>query len=129
MGRKKNELYRIKNTETGLYYCGGSGIRIKNPDFDPKAKCPGWGDPRRPQDAYNGKHPWNRHYDLTWNKWGKVMTNFEGCQRIISRLSNTSKDLRKTKTKNILFGNQLSNNLQIVRCRIVDIKDGQEEKE
>lgn len=128
MGRKKNELYRIKDIETGLYYTGGQAQMVKNPDYDPKAKTPSWGDPKRPSDVYTGKYPWNRSYHIMWDRCGKVMTNYAGCEKIISRLSQTSKHMRKTKTQNILFGNQLSNNLKIVRCRIVDIKDGEEKE-
>ncbi len=124
MGRKRNELYRIKNMLTGLYYTGGTGQRLKNPNYDPKAKYPSWD--KRPSDSNSGQYPWNRTYLVAWDKFGKVMTNLAGCEKIISRLSQTSKHVRKNKTENILFGNQTSNNLKIVRCRIVDIKDGEE---
>lgn len=126
MGRKRNSLYRIKDIATGLYYTGGTGQRLKNPDYNPKAKWPSWNDPNRPLDCGSGRYPWNRTYLVAWDKFGKVMTNLSGCEKIISRLSQTSKHMRQTKAQNILFGNQKSNNLKIVRCRIVDIKDGEE---
>ena len=115
MGRKKVEIYRIKDIDTGLYYNGGTGPLLRNELYDPKAI--------RTKGDWTGKHPWNIWYRNYWDNVGKLFTNKRGAELAVSRLSSTSVHMRKDKTKNILYGNQKSNNLKIVRCRIIDIKE------
>lgn len=120
MGRKKVEIYRIKDVVTGLYYNGGTTSPVRNGAYDPKAVRP-LKDP--PFDWYSGRYPWNVYYRIYWDNVGKLFINKRGAELAVSRLSQTSVHMRKDKTKNILYGNQKSNNLKIVRCRIIDIKE------
>lgn len=121
MGRKKSELYRVYNTDTGLYYNGGTGRILKNDEYDPAYPRPAH--PQRPHDMWTGKHPWNRNYKELWDDFGKVFTSLRGAQQTISMMTKTSKHTRSNKTSNILYGNELSNTLKVVRCRIVNVKD------
>lgn len=127
MGRKKVDLYRIYDESTGLYYNGGQTQSKRNPNYDSKVTFKGdWN--QKPDDYHHGKHPWNYWYKEYWDTTGKIFTNYRGAEQAVSRLSKTSKRIRKNKAENILFGNQKSNNIKILRCRIVNINDKKVDK-
>lgn len=126
MGRKKQELYRICDISTGLYYNGGQTKSKVNPKFDGRYTVPSWD--KRPIDWSSGQHPWNYWYKDYWDTTGKLFTNYKGAEQAVSRLTKTNKKLRANKTENILFGNKESNNYKIIKCRIINVKEKEEKK-
>ena len=133
---RKIETFRIKDLATGLYYTGGIFAPEINEEYekdDKKRKqLREYADKhwtyadKKEKDIYHGKHPWNYYFKTKWNTVGKIFVNRRGAEKSLSELTGVSIHTRKTKAKNILFGNRKSNNYVIVPCRILDrvIKDG-----
>lgn len=137
MNKKKPEVYRIRDNKTGLYYTGGIYRQIRNTDAEPdynkrmdlRAKAEkSWSyQEKKDKDFYDGKHPWNLWHKERWNEIGKLFVNKRGAEKTLSALTRTSKHVRANKASNILFGNEKSNNYEIVPCKILDIKIKSEE--
>lgn len=131
MSKKRPEIWRIRDNSTGLYYTGGIYGQIKNPNYETdrtkrdrlrnEAERLSY-EHRKEIDFWHGPHSWNYYHKERWNEIGKLFINRRGAEKTLSALTRTTKDIRATKAKNILYGNKKSNNYEIIGCKIFDIK-------